>query len=73
MSSLKLDQIEVVNKDLYKQRQETDTLTIDVKKDLLFDKVSCNDEKRWRYIIGCQVDGEKIKPLLTITLKTYLV
>lgn len=46
MSSLKLDQIEVVNKDLYKQRQEADTLTIDVKKDLLSDKVSCNDEKR---------------------------
>ena len=59
----KFGQIELASKDFYKQRQITDILTIDVNKVMLSDKVPCNNEKDWRYIVGYQVDGKTIIPL----------
>ena len=72
MSSFKFGPIEVVSIDFHKQRQITDIFTIDVNKVVLSDKVSCNNGKDWRYIVGCQVDGETIVPLFIKTPKTYL-
>ena len=57
-------QIEVASKDFYKERQITDIYTINKNKVVLSDKVPCNNEKDWWYIVGYQVDGEKIVPLL---------
>ena len=59
MSSFKFGQIEVASKDFHKERQITDISTIDVNKVVLSDKVSCNNGKDWRYIVGYQVDWEK--------------
>ena len=52
MSSFKFGQIEVASKDFHKERQITDISTIDVNKVVLSDKVSCNNGKDWRYIVG---------------------
>ena len=54
----------VASKDFHKQRQITDIFTIDVNKVVLSDKVTCNNGKDWRYIVGYQVDGEAITPLI---------
>ena len=69
MSSFKFGQIEVASKDFHKEKQITDIFTIDVNKVVLFDKVSCNNGKDWRYIVGYQVDGETIVPLFIKTPK----
>ena len=54
---LKFCQREVTNKKFYGQRQITDIFTIDVNKVVVSDKVSCNNGKDCRYIVGYQVDG----------------
>ena len=57
---LKFGQKEVTTKDFYGQRQITDLFTID--------KVSCNNGKDCRYIVGYQVNGALI-PLFIKTPK----
>ena len=52
----KFCQKEVTAKDVYRQRQITDIFIIDVNKGVVSDKVSCNNGKYWRYIVGYQVD-----------------
>ena len=59
---LKFGQKEVTTKDFYGQRQITDMFTVDVNKVVVSDKVSCNNGKDCRYIVGYQVDGETIIP-----------
>ena len=54
---LKFGQTEVTTKDFYRQRQITDIFTIDVNKVVVSDKVSCNNGKDRRYIVGFQLDG----------------
>ena len=54
---LKFGQKEVTTKDFYGQRQITDIFTIDVNKLVISDKVSCNNGKDCRYVLGYQVDG----------------
>ena len=54
---LKFGQKEVKTKDFYGQRQITDIFTINVSKLVVSDKVSCNNGKDYRYIVGYQVDG----------------
>ena len=65
---LKFGQKEVTTKDFYGQRQITDIFTIHINKVVVSDKVSCNNGKDCRYIVGYQVDGELI-PLFIKTLK----
>ena len=65
---LKFGQKEVTTKDFYKQRQITDIFTIDVNKVVVSDKVSCNNVKDCRYIVGYQVDVALI-PLFIKTPK----
>ena len=60
---LKFDQKEVTTKDFYGQRQITDIFTTDVNKVVVSDKVSCNNGKDCRYIVGYQVNGA-LMPLL---------
>ena len=57
----KFGQKEVTTKDFYGQRQITDTFTINVNKVVVSDKVSCNNGKEWRYIVGYQVDEAPIR------------
>ena len=66
---LKFGQKEVTTKDFYGQRQITDIFTVDVNKVVVSDKVSCNNGKDCRYIVGYQVDGETIIPPFIKTLK----
>ena len=54
---LKFGQKEVTTKDFYGQRQITDIFMIDANKLVISDKVSCNNGKDRRYIVGYQVDG----------------
>ena len=61
-------QKEVTTKDFYGQRQITDIFTIDVNKLVISDKVSCNNRKDCRYIVGYQVDGVLV-PLFIKTPK----
>ena len=68
----KLGQKEVTAKDFYKQRQITDIFTIDVNKLVVSDKVSCNNEKHCRYIVGYQV-AKALIPLFIKTPKKHLV
>ena len=65
---MKFGQKEVTTKDFYGQRQITDTFTIDVNSLVISDKVSCNNRKDCRYIVGYQVDGALI-PLFIKTPK----
>ena len=58
----KFGQKEVAFKDFYRQRQITYIFTIDVNKVVVSDKVSCNNGKDCRYIVGYQVD-EALIPL----------
>ena len=63
---LKFGQKEVTTKDFYGQRQITDLFTIDVNKVVVSDKVSCNNGKDCRYIVGYQV----IEALIPLFIKT---
>ena len=65
---LKFVQKEVTAKDFYGQRQITDVFTIDVNKLVISDRVTCNNGKDCRYIVGYQVDGALI-PLFIRTPK----
>ena len=64
----KFVQKEVTAKDFYKQRQITDIFTIDINRVVVSGKVSCNNGKDCRYIVGYQVDGALI-PLFIKTPK----
>ena len=64
----KFGQKEVTAKEFYSQRQITDIFTFDIKKVVVSDKVSCNNGKDCRYIVGYQVDGGLI-PLFIKTPK----
>ena len=59
---LKSGQFEATTKNFYGQRQITDIFTIDVNKVTVSDKVSCNNGKECRYIVGYQLD-EALIPL----------
>ena len=61
-------QKEITNKDFYRQRKITVIFTIDVNKVVVSDKVSCNNGKDCRYIVGYQVD-EAVIPLFIKTPK----
>ena len=61
IKKLKFGQKEVTTKDFYVQRQITNLLIIDVNKDVVSDKVSCNNGNNCLHIIGYQVDGELIR------------
>ena len=65
---LKFGQREVTTKDFYGQRQTTDLFTIDIGKVVVSDKVTCNNGKDCRYIIGYQ-DNEALMPLFIKTPK----
>ena len=65
---LKFGLKEVTAKDFYGQRQITDIFTTDVNKVVVSDKVSCNNGKDCRYIVGYQVNGALI-PLFIKTPK----
>ena len=56
LKMFKLGQKEVTAKDFYEQKQITDISTIDVNNVMVSDKVSCNNGKGCRYIIGYQVN-----------------
>ena len=63
---MKFGQKEVTTKDFYRQRKITDILTIDVNRVVVSDKVSCNNGKDCRYIVGYQFDGK----LISLFIKT---
>ena len=65
---LKFGQKEVTTKDFYGQRQITDIFSIDVNRVVVSDRVSCNNGKYCRYIVGYQLD-EALIPLFIKTLK----
>ena len=64
----KFGEKDVTAKDFYKQRQITDIFTIDVNKMVVSDKVSFNNGRDCRYIVGYQVDGA-LMPLFIKTPK----
>ena len=68
---LKFGQKEVTTKDFYGQRQITDVFTIDVNKMVVFDKVSCNNGKECRYIVGYRRD-EALIPLFYQDTQGYI-
>ena len=65
----KFGQKEVITKDFYGQRQLTDIFTINANKLVISNKVSCNNGKDCRYIVGYQVDGTLV-PLFVRTPKS---
>ena len=65
----KFGQKEVTAKDFYGQRQLTDIFSINVNKMVVSDKVSCNNGKDCRYIVGYQV-VEALVPLFIKTPKS---
>ena len=68
---LKFGQKEVTTKNFYGQRQITDIFSIDVIKLMVSDKVSYNNGKDCRYILGYQADGA-LMPLFIRTPKNVL-
>ena len=65
---LKFGQKEVTTKDFYGQRQISDLFTIGINNVLVSDKVSCNNGKYCRYIVGYQVN-ETLIPMFIKTPK----
>ena len=63
---MKFGQKEVTTKNFYGQREITDIFTIDINKVVVSDKVSCNNGKDCRYIVGYQVD----RGLVPLFIKT---
>ena len=68
MFNFRFGQKEVAPKNFYKQRQITDIFMINVSKVVLSNKVSCNNGKDCRYIVGYQLD-HIITPLFIKTPK----
>ena len=64
---LKFGQKEVTTEDFYGQRQVTDIFMIDVNKVVVSGRVSCNNGKDYRYIVGYQVD----EALIPMFIKTH--
>ena len=69
---LKFGQKQVTNKDFYGHNQITDIFTAEVNKVVISDKVSCNNGKDCRYIVGYQVNGALI-PLFIKTPKNIFI
>ena len=67
----KFGQKEVAFKDFYRQRQITYIFTIDVNKVVVSDKVSCNNGKDGRYIVGYQVDEALIPLFIKMPKNTF--
>ena len=67
----KFGQKEVTVKSFYRQRQITDIFTIDVNKVVVSDKVSCNNGKDCRYIVGYQVTEAPISLFIKTPKKTF--
>ena len=63
---LKFGQKEVTTKYFYGQRQITDLFIIDINKVVVSDKVSCNNGKDCRFIVGYQVE----RGLVLLFMKT---
>ena len=72
MSIFIFGQREIASKDFHKQRQIIDIFLINANKVMLSEKTSCNNGKDWWYIVGYQVDGEKLYHCLSGHPKTYL-
>ena len=68
MSIFKFGQMNIASKDFYKHKQVTDLATMDIRKVSVSDKVSCNNGKDWKYVIGYQHENTII-PLLVKTPK----
>ena len=68
---LKFCQKEVTSKYCYGQKQITDIFTIDVNKVVVSDKVSCNNGKDCRYIVGYQVNKAPISLFIKTPKKTF--
>ena len=68
MSIFKFGQMNIASKDFYKHKQVTDIATMDISKVSVSDKVSCNNGKDWKYVIGYQHENTII-PLLVKTPK----
>ena len=68
MSIFKFGQMNIASKDFYKHKQVTDIATMDISKVSASDKVSCNNGKDWKYVIGYQHENTII-PLLVKTPK----
>ena len=63
---VKFGQKEATTKDFNGQRQINAIFTIDVNKVVVSDKVSCNNRKDCRYIVGYQLD----EGLMSLFIKT---
>ena len=63
---LKFCQKEVTTKEFYGQRQITDIFTIHINKVVVSDKVTSNNGKDCRYIVGNQLD----EALIPLSIKT---
>ena len=68
MSLFKFSQMNITSKDFYSHKQVTDLATMDISKVSVSDKVSCNNGKDWKYVIGYQHENTII-PLLVKTPK----
>ena len=68
---LKFGQKDFTTKDFYGQGQITDIFTIDVNKVVVSDKVSCNNGKDCRYIVGYQVNEAPISLFIKTPKKTF--
>ena len=67
----KIDQKEVTAKYLYGQRQITDIFTINVNKLVISDKVTCNNGKDFRYVVGYQLDAPPAKLFIKTTKNIF--
>ena len=65
---MKFGQKKVAAKDFYGKRQITDIFVININKAVVSDKVSSNNGKDCRYIVGYQVNGALV-PLFIKTSK----
>ena len=54
------------------QKQVTDIFKINIIRLVVSDRLPCSNGKDWRYIVGCQVDGETIIPMFIKTPKNII-
>ena len=69
----KFGQIEVMQKELKRQRQISTIFTIDMNNVGVSENVTCNKGKDHRYIIGYKVKKETITPLFIKTSKNIFI